>query len=117
LRELASFPALHSLVLRGTPTSNDGLRALARIPGLTHLDLGSKWELNDAGVCVRGGWGSALCANDRSSNAVELYCACVATRPGARRLLHLTFALIHLTPPLLLCQACRQWPAALSCAS
>jgi hypothetical protein len=49
LQQLRGFPALSSLILRGTSTSNDGLRALPSIATLAHLDLGSKWELNDAG--------------------------------------------------------------------
>lgn len=50
LLQLPKFPALTCLVLRGTSTSNDGLRPLAGLDSLQHLDLGSKWELNDAGV-------------------------------------------------------------------
>lgn len=50
LLQLPKFPALKVLVLRGTMATNDGLKPLAGLSSLEHLDLGSKWELNDAGA-------------------------------------------------------------------
>jgi hypothetical protein len=49
LLQLPKFPALTSLVLRSTLATNDGLKPLANMQCLEQLDLGSKWELNDAG--------------------------------------------------------------------
>lgn len=49
LLQLPKFPVLASLVLRGTLATNDGLKPLGSMAGLEQLDLGSKWELNDAG--------------------------------------------------------------------
>lgn len=49
LLQLPKFPVLSSLILRGTLASNDGLKPLGSMEHLEHLDLGSKWEINDAG--------------------------------------------------------------------
>lgn len=50
LLQLPKFPVLASLILRGTPASNAGLQPLGSMACLQQLDLGSKWELNDAGA-------------------------------------------------------------------
>jgi hypothetical protein len=49
LLQLPKFPVLSSLILRGTLASNDGLKPLGGLDCLEHLDLGSKWEIDDAG--------------------------------------------------------------------
>lgn len=58
LLQLPKFPVLGSLILRGTLASNDGLKPLGTLDCLEHLDLGSKWEIDDAGGAGRGGWQS-----------------------------------------------------------
>jgi hypothetical protein len=49
LLELPKFPLLSSLILRSTTVTNDGLKPLGSMACLEQLDLGSKWEINDAG--------------------------------------------------------------------
>lgn len=49
LLELPKFPVLSSLILRSTTVTNDGLKPLGSMALLEQLDLGSKWEINDAG--------------------------------------------------------------------
>ena len=58
LLQLPKFPALSSLILRSTLATNDGLKPLGGVAHLQQLDLGSKWELNDAG---RGHTAAAVC--------------------------------------------------------
>jgi hypothetical protein len=50
LEELARIPSLAHLTLKGSLATNAGLQHLRALPRLTHLDLGSRWELDDTGV-------------------------------------------------------------------
>jgi hypothetical protein len=49
LEELARIPSLAHITLKGSLATNDGLQHLRCLPRLTHLDLGSRWELDDTG--------------------------------------------------------------------
>lgn len=57
LAELARIPSLAHITLKGSLATNDGLQLLRALPRLTHLDLGSRWELDDTGAAAGGGWG------------------------------------------------------------
>jgi len=52
LQHLADMPSVATLTLRATTATNAGLKALQALPHLSHLDLGSKWELDDAGLAA-----------------------------------------------------------------
>jgi hypothetical protein len=51
LEELGRIPSLAHLTLKGSLATNAGLAHLRALPRLTHLDLGSRWELDDTGAC------------------------------------------------------------------
>lgn len=46
---MARMPSLTHITLKGSLATNAGLKHLCSLPRLTHLDLGSKWELDDTG--------------------------------------------------------------------
>eukprot|EP00882_Tetradesmus_deserticola_P029539 GHRQ01033097.1.p1 GENE.GHRQ01033097.1~~GHRQ01033097.1.p1 ORF type:complete len:384 (+),score=127.83 GHRQ01033097.1:273-1424(+) len=54
LEELAHVLPLAHLTLKGTLATNAGLQHLCALPRLTHLDLGSRWELDDTGAARPG---------------------------------------------------------------
>lgn len=52
LIELSRLSSLTHLTLKGTLATNAGLKHLSTLPRLAHLDLGSKWEVDDAGLAA-----------------------------------------------------------------
>jgi hypothetical protein len=72
LLQLPKFPVLASLILRGTPASNAGLQPLGSMACLQQLDLGSKWELNDAGAPGAAGRGSRAAHGQQLCQPMQL---------------------------------------------
>lgn len=53
-----TLPSLSTLCLRNTEVTNSGLKYVRGLRVLNHLDLGSRFELNDEGLASLSGCGS-----------------------------------------------------------
>ncbi|KAF6259488.1 hypothetical protein COO60DRAFT_1638311 [Scenedesmus sp. NREL 46B-D3] len=96
-------PPLAHLTLKGSLATNAGLQHLRALPRLTHLDLGSRWELDDTGLAAVASCPELKVLAAGSFNLVRPAC----NPKGLAKLEHLSFGGgfankgLHLLFPLL----------------